>query len=101
MKKVLFYSIITVSLSCLLFITLNKSEKKVNTEETASLTASDVYIIKAYDGKVAVFSDGVNSPIQVLDCKINSLPPDAVEALATGIKVTGTDELQRAIEAYD
>lgn len=62
---------------------------------------TEMYLIKEYEGNVAIFKNGSDLPSQVLDCKIKNLPPDAKEALATGIKVSTDDELQKYIEVYD
>lgn len=67
-----------------------------------NFTENDIsYIVREFEGNVAVFKTGSDLPFQVLDCKIKNLPPDAAEALATGIEVSGEDELQKIIEAYD
>ena len=99
MKKVLFMAIL---ICCTVFIieTINSANNAIKSE-TYSSTINNIYVIKEYKGSVAVFSGSSDLPVQVLDCKIKNLPPDAAEALATGIKVFGEDELQKYIEAYD
>ena len=65
------------------------------------ITDTQIYIVKEFEGNVAVFRYGNDTPVQILDCIIKDLPPDAVKALATGIEVNSINELQKIIEAYD
>lgn len=97
MNKKLLFLLITICIFSLPACTL---KNKSNTEAD-NLTSSQIYIVKEYEGKVAVFQYGSNSPVRILDCTIKYLPPDAAEALATGIEVNSIEELQKIIEAYD
>lgn len=101
MKKVLLFAVVIVCLIFIVVIISSSSNNNVYIEIPGATTISSIYVIKEYDGKVAVFKYDSSSPVQILDCKINSLPPDAAEALATGIVVSGEYELQKIIEAYD
>lgn len=69
---------------------------------TAALPGSTdtEYIMRDYNGKVAVFREGANTPDEVFDVFTNSLPPDEHERLINGITIQGDEELQKMIEAY-
>jgi len=69
--------------------------------EADNFTTAQVYIVKEFKGKIAVFQQGNDLPVHILDCIIKDLPPDAVQALTTGIEVNNINELQKIIEAYD
>ena len=58
------------------------------------------YIIKQYNGKVAVFKEGSNTPNQVFDVFVDTLPQVDAQALQSGILVTGDEDLKRLIEDY-
>ncbi len=97
MRKIILYLSAIITMLILTSCTIEKSDLNIST----STFDNKVYIVKEYDGRVAIFQKGVKHPIQTLDCLIKDLPPDAVEALATGIEVNNIDELQKIIEAYD
>ncbi len=97
MRKIILYLSAIITMLILASCTIEKSDLNIST----STIGNKIYIVKEYDGKVAIFQKGVEHPIQTLECLIKDLPPDAVEALATGIVVYDIDELQKIIEAYD
>ena len=97
MNKIIIYLLIIICIFLLPGCT-NKSKSKIDKDY---ITSSQVYVVKEFEGKVAVFQQGNNLPIQILDCIIKDLPPDAVQALTTGIEVNSINELQKIIEAYD
>lgn len=95
-KRVLFLFITFCIMSLPACTVKNKAEIDAD-----NFTSSQIYIVKEFEGKIAVFQQGEELPIQILDCIIKDLPPDAVQALTTGIEAKGINELQRIIEAYD
>lgn len=97
MKK---YTICLLIIICIISLPGCTNKSKSKTEKNY-ITSSQVYIVREFEGKVAVFKQGDNLPLQILDCIIKDLPPDAVEALTTGIEVSNINELQKIIEAYD
>ena len=95
-KKIL----LIIPLLLLLLLACSKVDTKLKTD--SELTSEpQIYIVKEFNGRVAVFQSENDSPVQILDCIIKDLPPDAVKALATGIEVNSINELQKIIEAYD
>ena len=58
------------------------------------------FIIKEYEGKVAVFKGQASEPLFISDVSINSLPLTDKEILEKGIEVTSERELNRLIEDY-
>jgi len=74
-----------------------------NTQKAADPEKADgyVYVVKDYNGMVAVFRTGSNLPDEVLDCPLDSLPPEEVQRLKEGIPVSNEQELQKLIEAFD
>lgn len=59
------------------------------------------YIVKEYDGKVAVFKLGENEPAETLDIDITSLPFSDRAALKEGISLQDTKKLNQLIEDFD
>ncbi len=103
MKKYLMILTVLISAIVLLssYISFTNIKKTENVHSDTNTYYKHRYIVKNFNGYVAVYEYGNDLPVQILDCKINSLPPDAAEALVTGIEVSSEDELQKIIEAYD
>ena len=58
------------------------------------------YIMRDYNGRIAVFRNGESSPEEVFDIFTSSLPKEEYERLMSGISVKDDSELQKLIEAY-
>ncbi len=58
------------------------------------------FILKDYNGKIAVFTEEDANPIKILDTDTASLPSKDTEALKTGIRVGTKEELYRLIEDF-
>ena len=56
------------------------------------------FVVKAFQGKVAVFLEGEENPAIVLDTVVATLPFTDQEELSKGIKIKGSDALRQAIE---
>ena len=63
-------------------------------------TSKPLFIIRAYDGKLAIYKNGDASPFEVLDVYIFTLPEHDRKLLNAGIGVDSTDELRSIIEDY-
>lgn len=63
-------------------------------------TTGDTYIIKAHDGKVAVFKENSEEPYLNFDVYISTLPEYDQNELQTGIVCDSTEELNKRIEDY-
>ena len=74
-----------------------------NAQKAADPQRADgcAYVVKEYNGMIAVFQNGSNLPDEILDCPLDSLPPEEVQRLKNGIPVFSEQELQKLIEAFD
>ena len=74
-----------------------------NAQKAADPERADgfAYMVKEYDGMVAVFRGGSNLPDEILDCPLDSLPPEEIQRVKEGIPVSSEQELQKLIEAFD
>lgn len=68
-----------------------QSEKNVSYE----------YILKSYDGKIAVYSAKNNSLEKVYNIYINTLPQQDIDMLNKGIKIKDSKELKSYIQDFD
>lgn len=96
MRKIIPIFIISIIITILLFAF---SSKEI--ADSKSTTVGYKYTIGEYNGKVAIFHYGEESPETILDCRINSLPDAERKSLKSGIHVNTEAELQHLIEAYD
>lgn len=74
-----------------------------NTHSQTSFTTSSsytLYVIKEYEGKVAVYEAQSPTPIKVYDTYISSLPEYDRLLLRTGILVNSKEELSQRIEDF-
>lgn len=71
-----------------------KEEKLKQTQNTSD------FIIKEYNGSVAVFESGKNSPFKTTETMVSDLPTADRELLKKGISVGSREELSRILEDY-
>ncbi|MBR5479569.1 MAG: hypothetical protein IKU84_05275 [Clostridia bacterium] len=74
---------------------------EVNKNITVPEQVTDTkYFLKLYDGKIAVFRDGSNMPVQITDISEHSLCNFDHEQLTLGVTVIGDIELAMRLEDY-
>ena len=70
-------------------------------ERSASLSISEeFYILKEYNGKIAVYSSNSDKPIEITNASTAKLPKNDQEALKDGIKAESKKELNRLLEDF-
>lgn len=58
------------------------------------------YILKDYNGKIAVYSSTSDTPIEITNASITKLPKSDQQALKEGIKVSTRKDLDRLLEDF-
>ncbi|MCI5655720.1 MAG: BofC C-terminal domain-containing protein [Candidatus Pseudoruminococcus sp.] len=58
------------------------------------------YILKDYNGKIAVYSSNSNKPIEITNASTAKLPKSDQDALRAGIKAKSRKELNRLLEDF-
>lgn len=96
LKHIVFFSLCIITLTAL-FLTLNKD---INNNVENPYSSNDYYILTEYDGRLAVFIDGENTPVTVYNTYTDTLPQQDKELIQKGIRVESTEKLQRLIEDY-
>lgn len=66
----------------------------------ADETGSSGYLLRAYEGRIAVFREGSTTPDLIFDVYTRMLPQPDQAALEVGILVQDYEELTRLIEDY-
>lgn len=67
---------------------------------TRSSSSAVLYIMRSYQGKVAVFEPGKSEPSRVLDVYVETLPKDEQDKLAAGIDIESQAQLESMIDNY-
>lgn len=99
MKKITFVTAI-IMFSCMIFdvVTDNITSKDVNPNTVS--TNSYTYIIKEYNGKLAVFESVQEKPYKVTNLSLTILPEYDKQLLQKGIEVSSVKELNKILEDY-
>ncbi|MEE0059340.1 MAG: hypothetical protein UE295_00790 [Acutalibacteraceae bacterium] len=80
------------------------SFKKENTEENTAPTeiyqSTDyqTYIVREYNGMIAVFYSGQDKPFKITDSYVESLPQQDIDNLKHGIIVDNEENLRKLLE---
>ena len=70
-------------------------------ESSEALSKSEeFYILKEYNGKIAVYSSNSKKPIEITNASTAKLPKSDQEALKDGIKAESKKELNRLLEDF-
>ena len=68
--------------------------------QRAEPDASEMYVLRDYNGRIAVFACCEDEPLEVFDIFTSSLPKSEAERVYKGITVEGGETLQRLIEDF-
>ena len=74
--------------------------KKAENGTTITVTTDQKYILKDYNGRIAVFYDGSETPNEIYEIYTRSLPAEDIEKIEKGIIITGIDELAEILEDF-
>lgn len=66
--------------------------------QTEQATDYQTYIVREYDGMVAVFYNGEDKPFKVTDRYVSALPQQDIDDLRKGIEVTNEENLRKLLE---
>ena len=92
------FAVITITVLGVLFMTLDKDLDEKVVENPYLI--NDYYTMSEYKGKIAVFKNGENVPIDIYDVYVSTLPQHDRTLLEEGIRIETPEELQRIIEDY-
>ncbi len=101
MKKHIIFSAVIISLSiCIITVNASKLNNRDISVKNTEIHFEKSYIVKDYNGRIAVFEKNNSSPIVVYDIFTSSLPEDDLEALQKGIIADTKAELFDIISDY-
>lgn len=91
------FLILSISAVCFCIISAIQDNEKQHSEK---ITVTEEYVIKEYDGKIAVYINQNNEPYIIYDTYISLLPEADQNRLKSGIVIYDSAELQKIIEDY-
>lgn len=105
MKKLIITSICIITLcfivSFAVLPTIKGKDTSDNIKNNTTLSSiNSSYIVKSFNGNVAVFECDDCRPFKITDVPINSLPYTDQEMLKKGIAVNSKNELNKLLEDY-
>ncbi|MDQ5984219.1 MAG: hypothetical protein RUMPE_01259 [Eubacteriales bacterium SKADARSKE-1] len=75
-----------------------QTEQNIPSEENKVSNNSLTYIVRDFNGNIAVFDSKGNQPIKITDVSTESLPAMDRKMLKDGVKVSGQNELNTLLE---
>lgn len=81
-------------------ISFNVADIKNDTVAVTTQKEKETYILKDYNGKIALYKNSNNTPDEVFDIFTDSLPESDAKSLKQGITASTEQELQKLIENY-
>ena len=100
MKKSLKYIIVFSLILLIVFTTLFSLSIAEDKNSISETTTNIKYIVKSYEGKIAVFQNNESSPIKIVDVYIDLLPQSDRDILNNGITVSNIDEVNKMLSDY-
>ncbi len=82
------------------FIFITDSSNADNTTRNTIVTNETVYILKEYNGQLAIYKSNESTPFKVYEIQINSLPEGDKNNLLKGIVVQDEKELNQLISDF-
>ncbi len=102
------FAVITAAAALLSIVVIALTAADYSDKDKANIKSSvlsgdmrPLYILKEYNGFLAVFNYGSNAPKEVLSVLITDLPEYDQRELSYGLAVYSEQELQQRIEDYD
>ncbi len=81
-----------------------EAQKDENSAEIINEVSSSIesyrYVLKEYEGKLAVFEYGSETPYEITEIFIHNLPDYDIILLSEGINVTDNKQLESLLEDY-
>ncbi len=101
MKKLILFSTIIISIA-FIYLGINNIISIPTNPNTQTREIQQIsYIVKEYDGKLAVYnSSDEKTPIAVYDVYIHLLPESDIELLRKGISIFDEESLQKTLEDF-
>ena len=99
-KRFIFLCLTIIATLTVASFSITASAKK-DDEVTAITEEKEGYILKDFDGRLAIFENGEKGPILILDSYTNELPPKDQTRLYGGIEADSLEEIISIAENFE
>ncbi|MBO5105804.1 MAG: hypothetical protein J6C29_02790 [Clostridia bacterium] len=82
-------------------ISVSAFAKPTFTQNTSLKSTETKYILKEFKGNLAIYQMDSDTPLEVLDVKISSLPERDIERIKNGITADTLNEIISVAEDYE
>ena len=92
---------------CAVLLGMTNSQDGVDDDSPIQLISSSPlnsispYLMKEYEGKIAIFEADLSAPVRTLDIFVHNLPEYDQQELKNGIPLDSMEEVNQRIEDYD
>lgn len=102
MKKLIIISSGFIIVCIIISFGILPNLKDISSADDDEITSSQsiTYVVKNFNGSIAVFEYGNDTPFKVTDINVKNLPYDDQNLLSQGIKVKTKEELKLVLEDY-
>ncbi|MBE6828443.1 MAG: hypothetical protein E7514_07560 [Ruminococcaceae bacterium] len=90
-------AVLTLVITAAVLISFNLASKDDQSVET---TASPLYTLGVYDGRVALYKRNFSMPVEIYDVYLDTLPEADRGLIENGIYAYSDEEAERLIEDY-
>ena len=111
-KYIILITGIIIGVTGMIFLNITREENKKILEDQKIINVTKnmarkskksekyKYILKEYNGKLAIFEKGKKEPKMIFNVLINSLPEVDIKELKKGLKIKNEEELNERIEDF-
>ena len=86
---------------CITSVLLSILSKPASAQETQSEITKEEYILTDFNGYLAIFKNGNDKPIEILEVQLNSLPERDIEKIKIGITAETFGKIITIAEDYE
>ena len=100
-KILIFSLVITVATIVFCFSAVSTTENTQKVKSTSYISVTKKYVLKDFNGRIAIFESTQNTPTEVLDVDLSSLPERDIERIKKGIFADSLSEIYSFAEDYE
>lgn len=102
-KAFIFFGIfLFVCIIFTIFFNIDSNKNQGNASDTPNPENKTnlIYVVKEYNGNIAIFEDHSDTPFKITDIRLSDLPDGDKKLLSKGIQASNSQELNCILEDY-
>ncbi len=100
MKKAIIAAALSVLAASTVLTGAVNYKKNITDITTVSENDTHKYILKDYNGRIAVYYEGSETPNEIFEIYTRTLPAEDAEKIENGIEINGPDKLSEILADY-